>query len=73
MTRAHRIADIHYRYHKLARPMTASIGPEVHSYKACYFDDVAVNDTGCQAFSGVRDCRSGVPILEWKVARAGYD
>ena len=63
---------IHYVYHELARPMTAGVGKLIHTYKACLFDVVPVNHTGCQAFSGARDCRSGVPILEWRVARAGY-
>ena len=31
-------ADIHYVYHRLARPMTAGMGNKVHTYRACYFD-----------------------------------
>ena len=53
--------------------MTAGAGPIVHSYKACYLNASLPVGTGCQAFAGQRDCWSGVPILEWRVARAGHD
>lgn len=63
---------VHYVFHELARPMTAGAGKLIHTMKACFFDVVPVNATGCQPFSGGRACRSGIPILEWRVARAGY-
>lgn len=62
---------IHYVPGKTALPMTAGSGSTKHVYKACYFDDVPVSDTGCRKFDGA-GCRSdATPSSKtWRVARA---
>lgn len=63
---------IHY-VHGHGKDMTAGAGAEIHTYKACVFDDVPVSATGCQTFSG-DGCRVNLDDCathEWRVAREG--
>ena len=64
---------IHYVHGHGTKDMTAGAGAEIHTYKACVFDDVPVSATGCQTFSG-NGCRVNLDDCathEWRVAREG--
>jgi hypothetical protein len=64
---------IHFAHGHGTKDMTAGAGAEIHTYKACVFDDVPVSATGCQTFSG-NGCRVNLddcPTHEWRVAREG--